>query len=232
MGRNGQVTMIKRGQIGPRFIVFIVGLLIMTLGVVMLILADLGATPWDVLHVGLYYKFGLTIGSWSIIIGFFILALSAVLLKEFPKMGAFLNMVLFGVFMDLHFMLPFMQTPSSLAGKIIMFISGIIICCYGMGIYISAQFGAGPRDSLMIALTSKTGWKVAHIRLCMEIVVLLIGWQLGGPVFWGTIFIGISIGPIAGIALPQCQKLTDQFLAKMKAKDAMRVINEKDRGAS
>ncbi|MEH7124013.1 YitT family protein [Bacillus sp. JJ1773] len=222
----------KRGQIGSRFIVFIVGLLVMTLGVVLLILADLGATPWDVLHVGLYYQFGLTIGSWSIIIGFAILALSSIILKEFPKMGTFLNMVLFGLFVDFYFMLPFMQTPSSLTGKIMMFICGIITCCYGMGIYISAQFGAGPRDSLMIALTSKTGWKVAHARLCMEIVVLLIGWQLGGPVFWGTIIIGISIGPIAGIALPQCQKVTDRFLVKMKAKNAVTAINDKDRGVS
>ncbi|MEH7343839.1 YitT family protein [Bacillus sp. JJ1532] len=224
--------MIKRGQIGPRFIVFIVGLLIMTLGVVMLILADLGATPWDVLHVGLYYKLGLTIGTWTIIVGIAILAASSVILREFPKVGALLNMVLFGLFMDFHLMLPFMQTPSSLVGKIIMFISGIVICCYGMGIYISAQFGAGPRDSLMIALTSKTGWKVAHIRLCMEIIVLLIGWLLGGPVFWGTVIIGISIGPIAGIALPQCQKLTDRFLDKMKAKEAIPVLNEKDRGVN
>ncbi|WNS77631.1 YitT family protein [Bacillus sp. DTU_2020_1000418_1_SI_GHA_SEK_038] len=224
--------MIKRGQIGSRFIVFIVGLLVMTLGAVLLILADLGATPWDIFHVGLYYQFGLTIGSWSIIVGFVILALSSVILKEFPKMGAFLNMVLFGLFMDFYLMLPFMQTPSSLTGKIIMFIFGIITCCYGMGIYISAQFGAGPRDSLMIALTSKTGWKVAHIRLCMEIAVLLIGWQLGGPVFWGTIIIGISIGPIAGIALPQCQNMTDRFLAKMKAKNKVPVLNEKDRGVS
>lgn len=224
--------MIKRGQIGPRFFVFIAGLLVMTLGTVLLILADLGATPWDVLHVGLYYNLGLTIGTWTIIIGIVILAASSVILKEFPKMGAFLNMILFGLFMDFYLMLPFMQTPSSLVGKIIMFICGIIICCYGMGIYISAQFGAGPRDSLMIALTSKTGWKVAHIRLCMEIVVLFIGWQLGGPVFWGTIIIGISIGPIAGIALPQCQNLTDRFLVKMKAKAEMRALNEKDRGVS
>ncbi|KAB2338666.1 YitT family protein [Cytobacillus depressus] len=223
---------IKGNQIGPRFIVFIVGLLVMTLGAVLLILADLGATPWDVLHVGLYYKLGLTIGTWTIIVGIAILVASSVILKEFPKIGAFLNMVLFGLFMDFYLWLPFMQTPTSLLGKIIMFASGLIICCYGMGFYISAKFGAGPRDSLMIALTSKTGWKVSHARFCMEVVVLIIGWQLGGPVFWGTVIIGVTIGPIAGIALPQCQKMTDRFLAKIKSKHTKLALNEKDRGVS
>ena len=51
----------SRGQTGPRFIIYLFGLLVMSLGIVLLILADLGPSPWDVLHVGLYYKFGLTI---------------------------------------------------------------------------------------------------------------------------------------------------------------------------
>ena len=148
------------------------------------------------------------------------------------KMGAFLNMVLIGVFIDLYLLLPFMQTPSSLAGQIVMFLCGIIIYCYGMGIYISAQFGAGPRDSLMIALTSKTGWKVGRVRSFMEVIVLIIGWQLGGPVFWGTVIIGLAIGPLAGKALPQCQMATDRFLARLNKQVYTTIGKEKDRGVS
>ncbi|MDA6151390.1 hypothetical protein OSK18_28300, partial [Escherichia coli] len=82
-----------------------------------------------------------------------------------------------------YLLLPFMQTPDGLAGKLAMFGFGIVVYCYGMGLYISAQLGAGPRDSLMIALTAKTGWKVRNVRALMEIAVLTVGWQLGGPVF-------------------------------------------------
>lgn len=221
----------KRGQIGPRFLVYLLGLLIMSLGIVLLIVADLGASPWDVLHVGLYYQLGLTIGTWSIIVGIVVLTVAAVISKEFPKMGAFLNMVLIGIFIDMFLLLPFMQTPSSLSGKMIMFFFGIFIYCYGMGLYISAQLGAGPRDSLMIALTTKTGLPVGRVRACMEIIVLAIGWQLGGPVFWGTVIIGLSIGPIAGYALPQCQALTDRFLEKIKKQELVIHVNgKKDRG--
>lgn len=223
----------KRGQIGPRFLVYLTGLLVMSLGIVLLIVADLGATPWDVLHVGLYYQFGLTIGTWSIIVGVVILTIAAVISKEFPRMGAFLNMVLIGVFIDIYLLLPFMQTPSSLIGKMLMFFFGIMIYCYGMGLYISAQLGAGPRDSLMIALTAKTGWRVGRVRACMEIIVLLIGWQLGGPVFWGTVIIGLAIGPIAGYALPQCQSFTDYLLGKLKKQEVLlHVDGKKDRGVA
>ena len=206
----------NRGQMGPRFIIYLFGLLVMSLGIVLLILADLGPSPWDVLHVGLYYKFGLTIGSWNIIAGFFILGVSAMISKSIPQFGAFLNMILVGLFIDMYLMIPFLHTPSSLTGKVVMFAVALLINCYGMGLYISAQLGAGPRDSLMLAITSKTGWKVGKVRSTMEVLVLILGWQLGGPLFWGTIVISLMIGVIAGFSLPQCQRFTNFILQRLK----------------
>ena len=55
-------------------------------------------------------------------------------------------------------MIPFIVEPHSWIGKYVMFIIGMIIHAYGMGIYFSAQMGAGPRDSFMLALRDKTGW--------------------------------------------------------------------------
>jgi uncharacterized protein len=154
----------NKGNLRIRFVVFGLGLLVMAFGLDLFITSDLGASPWDVLHVGLFQHFGLTIGSWSIIAGFFILALSATLMREWPKLGAFLNMLIVGMFMDLYFKLLFMVTPLSMEGKLAMFASGLIINGIGMGIYISTQLGAGPRDSFMLAINSKTGWKISHVR--------------------------------------------------------------------
>ena len=95
-----------KDQIVPRFLIYLAGLLIMSLGIVLLIKADFGAPPWDVFHVGLYYQFGLTIGTWSIIVGFIILAISAAIAGQFPQIGAFLNMVLVGLFIDMYFHAP------------------------------------------------------------------------------------------------------------------------------
>lgn len=195
-----------------QWLIFLVGLLVMAFGLVLMIKADIGSAPWDVFHIGLYKQFGLTIGTWSIIVGFFILFIAGILSKSWPQLGAFLNMLLVGIFIDLYMMLPFIHTPNSFVGKIIMLIIGIIINGYGIGIYISAKCGAGPRDTLMLVLTSKTGWKVQHIRGVMEIVVLTLGFLLGGPVNVGTILFCFSIGPIVGFTLPQCELLVNKLL--------------------
>lgn len=200
----------------------------MSLGIVLVIVADLGPASWDVLHIGLFYQFGLTIGTWNVIIGIGIVLLSCLLLKSFPPIGTFINMVLVGLFMDMFLWLPFLQTPDTTVGKIVMFICGLFINCYGMGLYISAQLGAGPRDSLMLAITTITKWKVGPVRTTLELAAVLIGWQLGGPLFWGTIVYSVLIGVIAGFALPQCQKLTDLILKKMK-KQSKQMIEKYNR---
>lgn len=219
----------KKGSVGPRFIIYLLGLLIMSLGIVLLIKADFGAPPWDVFHVGLYYQLGLTIGTWSIIVGIFILTVSALITKEFPQIGAFLNMVLVGLFIDMYFLLPFLQTPETWTGKLLMFFSGLIINAYGMGIYISARFGAGPRDSLMLAIAQKTSWKVQYVRAAIEIAVLVIGWLLSGPVFLGTILFGVLIGPLSGLTLKQTQNLTNSILDKL-LRNRQQLTKETKRG--
>ncbi|HYK73784.1 MAG TPA: YitT family protein [Pseudoneobacillus sp.] len=215
---------IKEKQIIPRSFIFFFGLLIMALGIVLILKANLGATPWDVLHVGLFYQLGLTIGSWSIIVGFVILGVTALLTKKPPQVGAFLNMLTVGIFIDMYLLLPFIQTPNYLLGKGIMFLFGLVIMCYGMGLYISANLGAGPRDSLMLALTNRTGWKVRNIRVGMEIMVLIIGWILGGPVSIGTFLLSLLIGPIFGYAMPQCTAFSNYLLEKLKPTVKMEML--------
>jgi uncharacterized protein len=202
----------KNTTIFTRWFIFFIGLLVMALGIALMIRADYGSAPWDVLHIGLYKRLGLTIGTWSIIVGIIIIAVTSFITKKPPQLGAFLNMLFVGIFIDLYLLLPFLTTPLTTFGKIIMLLIGIVIMGYGIGLYIAANCGAGPRDSLMLALTDLLGWKVQWIRGTMEVVVLVAGWLLGGPVFIGTIIFSVCIGWIVGFTLPQCKKVVLEIL--------------------
>lgn len=198
-----------------KWVVYFIGLMIMSLGIVLTIKAELGVSSWDVLHIGLHDQFGLTIGSWTIITGAFVLLISTILMKSVPQLGAFINMIAIGIFIDLYLLLPFLHTPHSFLGQLLMLLIGIVVLCYGMGLYISAKCGAGPRDSLMMALVKKTGKSINVIRGSIEIIVLFIGWILGGPVFIGTIITTLSLGYMAGIMIPFCEKSTDKLFSKL-----------------
>lgn len=192
---------------------FLAGLIIMSLGIAMTIRGQkLGIGPWDVLHIGLYNHLGLSIGSWNIITGLMIILVVSIAIKEWPKLGTWINIVAIGVFIDLfNWLLPEFTT---LWGQSIIFILGIIVMGYGAGIYVSPAMGAGPRDSLMLFLVEKFGFSIKGIRTTIEVIVSILGWLLGGPIGIGTVIIAMLIGQIIHYALPQSQKVLLKLLGE------------------
>ncbi|SFE27558.1 YczE/YyaS/YitT family protein [Alteribacillus iranensis] len=202
----------KGEHLFSRWTIFTIGLIIMSFGISLMITAELGSAPWDVLHVGLARQFGLTVGTWSIIIGILIIGSSAIMKKELPQLGSVINMLLVGVFIDIFLLL--LSTPDSFLMKLFMLLSGILIIGYGIGIYIAPECGAGPRDSLMLILQEKTGWKLSRVRGLMEIIVLTTGWLLGGTVFIGTLLFCFGIGQVVGFAVPQTHRLVRRLIER------------------
>ncbi|WP_342433194.1 YitT family protein [Neobacillus sp. FSL H8-0543] len=198
-----------------RWSFFVLGMLVLAFGAALTIEGELlGIGPWDVFHYGMFLKLGLTIGTWSIIIGFLLLTAASIATKKLPKIGAFLNMLLLGIFMD--FFLWLLPSIDSFIGAVVSYVIGVVLLGFGIGLYVSADLGSGPRDSIMIMIVDKTGWSLQWVRNGMEVLVLILGWALGGPVGVGTVIIAFFLGPIVGFSLPRCKKLLKYLLDKSK----------------
>jgi len=184
-----------------RWAFYFAGLFVVSLGISMTIKGyRLGVGPWDVLHVGLYKNLGLTIGSWSIISGLVIIVVTAAFLKEWPKIGTWLNMILLGIFIDFfNWVIPDYET---LGAQSVIFVLGIIVMGYGAGLYISPNIGAGPRDSLMLLVVDKFSMSIKRARTIIEVIVALFGWLLGGPIGVGTVVIALLLGQLVHYTLP------------------------------
>ena len=67
----------------------------------------------------------------------------------------------------------------------------------GMWIYMLAQQGCGPRDSLLVALGKRLpGIPIGFVEVLLWAVVLLAGWLLGGPVGIGTLISTFGAGVV------------------------------------
>lgn len=198
-----------------RWSFFLVGLVVLSLGIAMTIRGEiLGIAPWDVMHVGLFINFGLSIGIWSIVTGLVIVLATSLYSKRWPPIGTWLNMILIGVFIDMFlWLLPIVVNPIAEIG---LFIAGVAIMGFGVGMYIAPNMGAGPRDSLMLILIEKTGWTVKRVRTLLELIVAVIGWLLGGPVGVGTVIIALTLGYIVHFTLPLSQKWIEKLTTVSK----------------
>ena len=169
------------------------GLFLYALGIVVTMNAQIGYAPWDVFHVGVAKTVGISIGNASIIIGL-IVVIIAVLLGEKIGIGTILNMLLIGVFLDILLKLHLIPIANNFIFGISMMVVGLFIISLASYFYISSAFGAGPRDSLMVAITRKTGLPVGVCRGTIELLAALVGWKLGGMIGMGTIISAFVIG--------------------------------------
>lgn len=171
----------------------LLGYLVCAIGMVMTINANLGFLPWDVLHQGIGNIIGLTIGKANIILGFIIVIID-ILLGENIGWGTVFNMMFVGTFMDILMQNNMIPIFEKFLPSFIMMLLGVLILGYGCFIYVSAGFGAGPRDALMVALTKKTNKSVRFVKNSVEILALTLGYLLGGSVGIGTVILSITGG--------------------------------------
>ncbi len=177
----------------------LIGLVLFGISIGLIVLADLGADPWTVLHQGLAKHIPLTLGQTTVAVSFAVLAIW-IPLREKPGLGTIGNAVIVGLMVDVTLaVLPEIDQTGLRIGSLIL---GIVGTGIASGLYIGAGLGAGPRDGLMTGF-ARLGWPIRRIRTSIEAIALGAGWLLGGSVGFGTLAFALLIGPIVHVTLPR-----------------------------
>ena len=175
------------------FFVIQIGFLLFGLSIDVIVQANLGLDSWDVLQMALTYHLPMTLGEANIAIAFLVVVID-IILKEPLGWGTLANVIFIGVWVDvLRSYVP--EVPHLILIQIAYLLLGTLIMGFATAIYVGVNAGAGPRDSLMLAVSriGKTSLRAA--RTSIEVTVVALGWLLGGPAWVGTLIAAIAIGP-------------------------------------
>ncbi len=185
-----------RGGLTVRLISLLFGLSVFGVAIVSLLESRLGLAPWDVLHLGIAKHSPLTFGQAGIAVGLVILAV-AWMLGQAPGFGTVANAVLIGLFVDLYSSFAWFEklSEASLFARSGLLLTGIILFGVATAFYIGAGLGAGPRDSLMLVLSRRSGKRIGLVRAALEVVALALGVLLGGVAGVGTVAVAALVGP-------------------------------------
>ena len=182
-----------RWQTFPRdFVVIQIGFALFALAIAFLIQSQLGTSPWVVLEVAVINYIPLTPGQSGILTGAIVLLL-ALALREPVGWGTLGNIICIGLWEDVA--LHYLPIRADLPGQVLYLVLAVLVMAGATAIYIGVNAGAGPRDSLMIAVARATGLSVRVARAGIEVAVVTSGWLLGGPVGIGTLAFALAIGP-------------------------------------
>lgn len=202
MGKSGQVAARPGDTIAGavRFLIMTAGFWCLAFGFALVILAGLGVAPWTTLHIGLTNHLPLTVGQTTQLVGLLVL-LGALAVGVRPRLGTWLNMAAVGLFLDLILAAGFIPAAAGFAARWGYLVAGSAIAALGMSGCLSADLGAGPRDSLMLGLVRVTGRQVGEVRIGLDLCAVTTGYAMGGPVGLGTVVSAMLIGPCVQVWL-------------------------------
>lgn len=175
------------------------GSIFFAIGVVLMLNADLGMNTWAVLDVGIQKQTELSLGTITQITGFIAMGIGW-LLGFPPGYATIISIFFMGNAIDQLIKLQILPHPTFTALRVLLIFFSA--ACFGIGslLYVKPELGAGPRDSLMMGLIKRFSLPVAQIRIGLELVVIVIGFLLGGPVGVGTLMSAVLVGYAVQIA--------------------------------
>lgn len=170
-----------------------IGFLLFGLAVTLMIRGNIGTSAWAVLEVALAQKLGISIGTMTVLMGFLVLS-GALIMRERLGWGTLGNILSIGPWEDMWLaIIP--SVKENLPLQIGMLLLAIFLMGLASAIYIGVDAGAGPRDSLMLAIKRTTGISIRAARAIIEVTVVTLGWLLGGPAGIGTVAYALLVGP-------------------------------------
>jgi uncharacterized membrane protein YczE len=185
-----------RGGWVVRAVWLVTGLVLCALGILAFLESKLGLPPWDVLHQGIAEHTPLSFGLANEAVAVVVLFL-AWRLGSRPGPGTVANAVLIGLVVALVQPVGFVEQLADwpLGARVGLLVAGLALFGAGSALYIGAAMGAGPRDSLMLVGSLRTGARIGAVRAALEASVLVVGYLLGGRAGIGTLAFAALIGP-------------------------------------
>ena len=171
------------------------GLLVSAIGITLMLQANIGLEPWSVLQQGMSKTFGITYGTAASIVGAAVIAIAYFCGESFG-LGTLANIFVCPIFIDILLYLNWIPLFERFSTGLAALLIGMELLALGTWMYMKSTLGSGPRDALMVVLARKTHRTVGLCRAAVEVVIVFIGWRLGGQVGIGTIVAAVGVGSL------------------------------------
>ncbi len=196
-------------------LLFIVGIIILTFGARLILFSGLGVGGLDAIAIGLSKWSGNSIGMWIILLGILLIVIGSYIRRQFSILPL-ITSLLIGWFYNLWGTILFEQMVPPTENAYIgwTFLWGILIAPIGAAMYILSEISMGPVDYLMIAIKEHFHKSIQIGRTFVEIVFVIIGYLVGGPIGVGTICIMLLWGPILQVYYTGLSKVLGKSLKR------------------
>ena len=190
-----------------RYIIFLVGLFVNSLGVSLITKANLGTSPISSIPYVLSLNFPLTLGNFTIIFSILLIILQLFILRKNFKLEHLLQIpisILFGYFIDLTMLLFSFVNPTAYIAKLIYLLIGCVILGFGVYMEVLADVAMLPGESFVRAIVQTWHREFGSTKICFDVSMAVIAAALSfilahrlDGVREGTVIAALLVGFLA-----------------------------------
>jgi len=189
-------------RIGRRLCALMLSVFLMGTGVAVFDQLGFGTDPCSVMNLAVSRLIGWSYGNWLLTMNAALL-LILVLLGELRRMGvgSVANMVMVGYSAD--FVTWIINRVHPLAGetmavKLIVFAPTMALFLVSVALYMVVDMGVSPYDAMPQVIAERLKKPFSIVRLGWDLLILAIGFLLGGTIGLVTLITGFCVGPVFG----------------------------------
>ena len=190
-----------------RYIIFLVGLFVNSLGVSLITKANLGTSPISSIPYVLSLNFPLTLGNFTIIFSILLIILQLFILRKNFKLEHLLQIpisILFGYFIDLTMLLFSFVNPTAYIAKLIYLLIGCVFLGFGVYMEVLADVAMLPGESFVRAIVQTWHREFGSTKVCFDVSMAVIAAALSfilahrlDGVREGTVIAALLVGFLA-----------------------------------
>lgn len=190
-----------------RYIIFLIGLFINSLGVSLITKADLGTFPISSIPYVLSLNFPMTLGQFTILFSILLIVIQLFILRKNFKAEHLLQIpisILFGYFIDLTMVLLTFVHPQAYGFKIVYLLIGCVILGFGVYMEVLANVAMLPGESFVRAVSTTWNTNFGNTKVAFDVSLTVIAAILSflfakrlDGVREGTIIAALLVGFIA-----------------------------------
>ena len=224
-----------------RYLIFLVGLFVNSLGVSLITKANLGTSPISSIPYVLSLNFPFTLGNFTIFFSIFLIVLQLIILRKNFKLEHILQIpvsIIFGYFIDLTMILFSWVNPEAYVMKIVYLLIGCLILGVGVYMEVLADVVMLPGESFVraIVLTWKTNFGTTKIcfDVSMAVIAAVLSFVFAGRldgVREGTVIAALLVGFIARLIGKKLAFLKDMIFLETASVENESEANEQTAGA-
>ena len=223
-----------------RYLIFLVGLFVNSLGVSLITKANLGTSPISSIPYVLSLNFPFTLGNFTIFFSIFLIVLQLIILRKNFKLEHILQIpvsIIFGYFIDLTMILFSWVNPEAYVMKIVYLLIGCLILGVGVYMEVLADVVMLPGESFVraIVLTWKTNFGTTKIcfDVSMAVIAAVLSFVFAGRldgVREGTVIAALLVGFIARLIGKKLAFLKDMIFLETASVENESEANEQTAG--